>query len=99
MLIVIGVKSCIASLIILTGDRVECCEPTRFHVHKSNVTQSFFLLLALTPLKVEHGSIFFLFPFFIHHTSPNSPAALLEVQINPIELEEYTLQVLASNEV
>lgn len=37
--------------------------------------------------------------FFFHSHIQNSLAALSEVQINPSEVEECVLQILASNEV
>lgn len=55
-------------------------------------------------LKVEHGNVFVFFVFFsssspFSHITQNFLVALSEVQINPGEVEEYTLQILASNEV
>lgn len=88
---------CILHLnIILTVEDVASYEPCLF-ISMNQMVHIFFSLpppAQLIPLKVEHGNTF----FYISHIQ-NSLAALSEVQINPSEVEEYTLQILASNEV
>ncbi len=58
----------------------------------------FFLSASLPQLIPPESRTWEHFYIYISHIQ-NSLAALSEVQINPSEEEEYTLQILASNEV